>query len=321
MTIRVASVQMQHKDYDVDYNLETVENFVKQAARDKVDIITFPECCMVGYMCLEKLSLEEIFLLSQPLDGYIFSQIKNLAKRYNIIISVGMLERDIEENIYNTYITVDSKRLMNSFRKLHPFINPAIKPGNEFKVFDILGWKASTLICYDMSVIPENSRAVALLGAEIVFTPQQTGAYDYPHAGMGTIFPDLWINRHNNPKILKDEFLGPKGREWRMKWLPARAYDNAIYIVYSNGVGLDGPEVRTGNACIVDPNGIVLAETNTLGDDMVIADCDQLEVKKAEGILHKQSRRPTLYKIICSGEEGQTEKVWEAKKRLDSFSQ
>jgi len=317
MKLRVAAVQMEHKGGDINYNLKVIGNFVKQASKDKADVISFPECCTVGYMFLAKLPLEEIQKLAQPLDGFIVKQLVEYAKMNNIIIAAGMLEKDIEENIFNTYVTVGPKGLINSFRKMHPFINTAIKPGNEYKIYDLLGWKASTLICYDIASIPENSRAVSLLGAEIIFAPHQAGGFDYPNAGMGIIAQDLWINREKNPDALKKEFLGSKGREWLMKWLPSRAYDNALYIVYTNGVGLDGPkEVRTGNACILDPTGIILAESFALGDDMVIADCDINEIKKALGTVCKQSRRPSLYKILCKGEDGKTQPVWKAFKKL-----
>ena len=59
-----------------------------------------------------------------------------------------------------------------------------------------------------------------------------------------------------------------------MRWLPARAHDNGLFLLFSNGVGEDDDEVRTGNAMILDPYGRILAETWQAADTMVIADLD-----------------------------------------------
>jgi predicted amidohydrolase len=80
-----------------------------------------------------------------------------------------------------------------------------------------------------------------------------------------------------------------------MRWLPSRAHDNGVFLVFSNGVGVDDDEVRTGNAMILDPYGRVLAETWKAGDDMVVADLDASLLEKATGRLWMQARRPALY--------------------------
>ena len=77
-----------------------------------------------------------------------------------------------------------------------------------------------------------------------------------------------------DPAAIEAEFHGDKGRGWLMRWLPSRAHDNGIFVVFSNGVGVDDDEVRTGNAMIIDPYGRILAETWKADDDMVVADLD-----------------------------------------------
>ncbi len=44
--------------------------------------------------------------------------------------------------------------------------------------------------------------------------------------------------------MLRAEFDGLKGRAWLMKWLPARAYDNGVYVVFSNPIGMDDDQVE-----------------------------------------------------------------------------
>ncbi|MBN1293401.1 MAG: acyltransferase, partial [Candidatus Latescibacteria bacterium] len=112
---------------------------------------------------------------------------------------------------------------------------------------------------------------------------------------MGLVDKKLWENRHNNPKAIEEEFKGEKGRGWLMRWLPARAHDNGIFLIFSNGVGVDGDEIRTGNAMILDPYGRILAETWKAGDDMVIADLDATLPEKSTGRRWIRTRRPDLY--------------------------
>jgi hypothetical protein len=99
---------------------------------------------------------------------------------------------------------------------------------------------------------------------------------------MGEIAPDLWHRRREDPAAIEAEFRGPKGRGWLMRWLPARAHDNGLFLIFSNGVGIDDDEVRTGNAMILDPYGEILAETWRADDEMVIAD---LDAESAAGLL------------------------------------
>ncbi len=101
--------------------------------------------------------------------------------------------------------------LVAKYRKLHPFINQFISPGNEYCVFELEGWKCGILICYDNNII-ENVRATTLLGAEIIFMPHVTMCTPSPRPGAGFVDPVLWQNRHVDPTSLRLEFDGAKGR-------------------------------------------------------------------------------------------------------------
>ena len=93
-----------------------------------------------------------------------------------------------------------------------------------------------------------------------------------------------------------------------MRWLPARAHDNGMFLLFSNGVGLDDDEVRTGNAMILDPYGEILAESKAIEDDMVVADLDASLLPTSSGRRWLRARRPELYGHLCisSGEEEET---------------
>ena len=161
------------------------------------------------------------------------------------------------------------------------------------------------LICYDNNII-ENARITALMGAEVLLAPHQTGGcHSRSPRAMGLIDPDLWHNRHNDPAAIEAEFRGPKGQEWLMRWLPARAHDNGLFVVFSNGVGFDDGEVRTGNAMILDPYGAILAETGQAADALVVADLDASVQPLSSGRRWLKARRPELYSPLAAqtGEE------------------
>lgn len=82
---------------------------------------------------------------------------------------------------------------------------------------------------------------------------------------LGNIERHLWNNRQAQPEAIEREFLSDKGRGW----LPSRAYDNGVFLIFANGVGVDDDESRTGNAMILDPYGRILVETWKAGDEWV----------------------------------------------------
>ena len=149
--------------------------------------------------------------------------------------------------------------------------------------------------CYDNN-IGENVRITALQGAEILLAPHQTGGCrsNNPHT-MGLIDRALWDNRLNDPQAIEAELRGDKGRGWLMRWLPARAHDNGLFVVFSNGVGVDDDEIRTGNAMVLDPYGRILAETWQAADALVIADLNPALLDQSTGRRWIRTRRPELY--------------------------
>ena len=184
-------------------------------------------------------------------------------------------------------------------RKLHAFENDSIACGTEFTVFDTPhGFRAGVLICYDLNVI-ENVRITALMGAEVLLAPHQTGGCRTrnPHL-MGLIDRQVWDNREFDGQAIRREILGEKGRGWLMRWLPSRAHDNGLFLVFANGIGVDDDEIRTGNSMILDPYGRILSESLEPDEDMVVADlCGDL-LPHSTGRLWIQARRPELYRSL-----------------------
>jgi predicted amidohydrolase len=185
-----------------------------------------------------------------------------------------------------------------------------LSAGDEYVVFDLLGWKCGILICYDNNVI-ENVRATTLLGAEIVFAPHVTGCTPSARPGSGYVDDKFWKNRKNDPESLRKEFDGPKGRGWFMRWLPARAYDNGVYYVFTNPIGYDGVHLKNGNSMIIDPFGEVLTELRSFEDDIAIASITKDKIPLSGGFRYLNARRPNLYrKIIGKDHRPVTKPIW-----------
>lgn len=142
--------------------------------------------------------------------------------------------------------------------------------------------------------------------------PHQTGGCQSgsPFA-MGRIDVSLWQNRHEDREAIEAEFRGDKGRGWLMRWLPARAHDNGLFVLFSNGVGQDDDEVRTGNAMILDPYGRILAETWAAENRLVVADLDGSLQPRSTGARWLRARRPELYRplVESTGREQDTRTV------------
>ena len=121
----------------------------------------------------------------------------------------------------------------------------------------------------------------------------------------------IWQRRHEDPAAIEAELCGPKGRGWLMRWLPSRAHDNGMFLLFANGVGPDDDEIRTGNAMILDPYGEIVAESRALGDDIVVADLDASLLPTSSGRRWLRARRPELYASLthATGQEQETRRV------------
>jgi len=311
--IRAASVQFEHQPNDKAANLRTIERFVQRAAERGVEIVAFPECCITGYWYLRHLSRRDLATLAEPVpDGPSSQALLALAQEHRLTVGAGLVEVTPDGILYNTYVVAMPDGTIQRHRKLHCFISAYMASGSEYTVFDSPhGWRLGVLTCYDNN-IGENVRITALLRAQILLAPHQTGGCNSPDPHtMGLVDRRLWDNREADPQAIEAELRGPKGRAWLMRWLPTRAHDNGLFLLFSNGIGVDDDEIRTGNAMILDPYGRILAETWKAGDDMVVADLDPSLLEVSTGRRWIKTRRPELYGPLAvpTGMEQDTRRV------------
>jgi 5-aminopentanamidase len=306
---RISTAQFEHKSGDKAYNLNIIEKLAGEAAAQGAHAVAFHECSITGYTFARNLSRQEMLDLAEYIPtGESIKDLQQIAEKHRITVLAGLFEKDIDSKIYKAYVAVGPHGLIARHRKLHPFINSHITPGNAFTVFDLHGWKCGILICYDNNVI-ENVRATALLGADIIFMPHVTMCTPSTRPGAGFVNPQLWFNREKDPTSLRVEFDGLKGRAWLMKWLPSRAYDNAVYVVFSNAIGMDDDQLKNGCSMILDPFGDIIGECRQLDNDIVTSTCFEEKIQQAGGYRYRKARRPDLYGSILSQPHAAEQKV------------
>lgn len=298
--LKISSAQFENRSGDKHYNLSVIENLSKKAAEEGSKIIAFHECSVTGYTFAMHLDKKQMLDLAEFIpEGESLLTLTEIAKKYDIVVLAGLFEKDKDDRLFKAYVCVGKNGLIAKYRKLHPFINPHLTPGDSYCVFDLFGWKCGILICYDNNII-ENVRVTALLGANIIFMPHVTMCTPSTRPGAGFVDPKLWENRELDPTSLRLEFDGMKGRAWLMKWLPSRAYDNAVYVVFSNPVGMDDDQLKNGCSMIIDPFGDILDECRSFNDSFATATITPEKLTQAGGHRYLKARRPKLYGEIIS---------------------
>lgn len=307
--LRIATAQFENRSGDKDFNLGRIEELSGRAAESGADVAAFHECSVTGYTFARRLSREELREMAELIPrGPSVQRLVRIAGKNRVAILAGLFELGDDGEIYKAQVCVDGTGLRAKFRKLHPFIHPEIRPGDRYVVFDLQGWKCGILTCYDNNIV-ENVRATALLGAEVIFMPHVTMCTPSSRPGAGFVDPALWAARERDPTSLRAEFDGLKGRSWLMKWLPSRAYDNGVYVVFSNPIGMDDDQLKNGCSMILDPFGDVIAECRALGDEVVTGLCTREKLQAAGGYRYRQARKPALYREIIGADHVPEQKV------------
>ncbi|MGE3777630.1 MAG: nitrilase family protein [Pirellulaceae bacterium] len=308
--IRVGAAQFEHADGKPDVNLARVRALTRRAVEQGAEIVSFHECCLSGYSWVQPLSKDQLLAVAEPVpDGPSTQRLMGIAREFGAVLMAGLFEKDAEQRVFNCYVTVAPDGFVTRFRKLHTFVNPHLSPGAGYEVIDVLGCRIGFLICYDNN-LPENVRMTAMLGADIIFMPHVTGCLPSVMPGRGTVDRRLWDNRQRDPVRLRQEFQGPKGRGWLMRWLPTRAYENGVYAVFTNPIGVDYDTIKPGLAMILDPFGEVLVESQALDDDVVVGLLTPEKIAQSSGQRYLKARRPELYGKLVEPQESVTLPGW-----------
>jgi predicted amidohydrolase len=138
----ISTAQFENKSGDKEYNLSVIDKLSAKAAAQGAHAVAFHECSISGYTFARRLSREQMLTLAEFIpNGPSIEKLVAISSKNNISILAGLFEKDEDDNLFKAYVCVDKNGLKAKFRKLHPFINPYLTPGDEYCVFDLHGWK------------------------------------------------------------------------------------------------------------------------------------------------------------------------------------
>ncbi|HQT65401.1 MAG: nitrilase [Acidocella sp. 20-57-95] len=240
-----------------------------EAKANGADILLLPEMYLSGY------NIGPQAALAQAITAEGLSPAQAIAKAHNIAIVFGYPER-VGDKVANSAVLIgpDGSILLN-YRKSHLYgeLDRAMfkQLGTEFPLTELHGYKIGLLICYDIE-FPEPARRLALAGADIILIPT------------AQMEPYEQVAKHV---------------------IPARAYENQVYVAYANHSGNDDGLSYIGLSSICAPNGDILAAAGRT-ETTLYATCDKTThaaIRKADPLI--ADRRPELYEALgVRGEAG-----------------
>lgn len=265
----IGLVQMKAEDENINERFEKIICYANQASSQGVDILCFPEMSLYGF--LYKQAINNPVLIPSKFT----SRLLDIADKKNITIAVGFIEKGHKEKPYITQFVAFPHRKYQYYRKTH--LGESEKEhfysGSDIPVFTHDKAKIAFQLCWETH-IPELSTIQSLKGAEIIFMP----------------------------------FASPmtyeKRKEMWGKYLPARAYDNAVYICACNLIGKDYKQ--GGGILVYNPKGDLIASDQGWKDDLLIVTLKSdvinrirnQKVSSMKDRFYLRKRRPELYKDI-----------------------
>ena len=178
--IRVGAIQASYSQ-DMQANIDKVKGLVREAAGKGAEIILPSELFCDHYFC--KVQDEKFFATAYPwADHPAVEQLSDLARELGVVIPVSIYEKDGPE-YYNSIVIIDADGTpLGVYRKSHIPDGPGymekfyFRPGNTgFRVFETMKGTIGVGICWDQW-FPETARAMALLGADVLFYPTAIGS-------------------------------------------------------------------------------------------------------------------------------------------------
>lgn len=266
--MRIALYQCPPLPLDIGGNLQRLDDQAREAAALGAELLVCPEMFLTGY----NIGTEAARTLAQPSDGFAAGDIAAIAKGYGIAILYGYPELGVDDLIYNSVQLIDGhgKTLCN-YRKTHLYgeLDKAMfSPGEDrFPIVELNGWRLGFLICYDVE-FPENTRRLALEGAELILVPTANMApYDF--------VAEVTVR--------------------------ARAYENQCYVVYANYCGSEDDIHYCGLSSLCAPDGSRLALAQQ--DEVLIwGTLDRELMEQSRSInTYFNDRRPGLYVGLGQG--------------------
>jgi len=278
--VNLAALQT-HYGPDLQDNIDRTIVLIREAAAAGTQIILPSELFQGPYFCTTQ--DERWFATAYPaLDHPCVTQLQPIAAELGVVIPVSIFERE-GPRYYNSVVILDADgTALGTYRKSHIPDGPGyqekyyFRPGDTgFKVWDTRYAKIGVGICWDQWY-PEAARAMALLGAEVLFYPTAIGSE--PHDGtLDTRDP------------------------WR-RAMQGHAVSNIMPVVAANRIGVEkglGDDQHFyGSSFIADHRGDLIADLSRTEEGIATGTIDLTFLDRhraAWGFF--RDRRPDLYDL------------------------
>jgi predicted amidohydrolase len=167
-TVRLATVHFMPKGGKTPQdNCRMYEPLIAEAARQKADFVVLGET--LTYPGLGTKYHE----VAEPIPGPSTDYFGQLAKKHNLYIIPGLLERD-GPLVYNVAVLISPDgKVIGKYRKVclpRGEVEGGIAPGSEYPVFQTRFGKVGMMVCYD-GFFPEVARELTNRGAEVIAWP------------------------------------------------------------------------------------------------------------------------------------------------------
>ena len=279
--VTVAATQMKSRGFDREANIQAAEALIREAAGKGANIILIQELFQTDYFCQKM--IDQNMKLALPLEeDPAVKRFSELAKELDVVLPVSFFERDNQAH-FNSLAIIDADgTILGTYRKSHIPDGAGYSEKFYFNIgdtgFKVWKTKYATIgcaICWDQWY-PEAARAMALMGAELLFYPTAIGSE-----------PD------------EDESTFDSMPHWRTV-MQGHAGANLMPVIASNRIGTEYCEdyhiTFYGSSFIADEHGQLAATMDRETEGVITAtfDLDELALtRRAWGVF--RDRRPELY--------------------------
>lgn len=264
--VRLAVVCMQSDFGRTEKNLAKMESYARDASAKGAAMICFPELTVTGYAVRERLKP-----YTEPVPGPISERVVKIAIENELVVMAGMLEKAKGGKAYITQIVAGPYGMIGTYQKTHLSAQEreAYEPGQTIRTFTHDQYSFGIQLCYETH-FPELSTIMSIQGAEIIFF--------------------CYASPHGKPAEKRESWL---------RYLPARAFDNGIFIVACNQVGENGAGLSfPGVIMVLNPLGKILYQYTGRREKMIIAELrgsDLADIRADRMKYFVTHRRPELY--------------------------
>jgi len=283
--VKVAATQMYCSD-SIESNINRGEKLVRKAAEEGAQIILLQELFETPYFC--QTEKEDYYAYATGVeDNRAIKHFVKLAKELQVVLPISFYERKNNAR-YNSVAIIDADgSVLGIYRKAHIPDGPGYEekyyfnPGDTgFKVWKTRFCTIGVGVCWDQW-FPEAARAMALMGAELLFYPTAIGS------------------EPENPTIDSKD-------HWQ-RCMQGHAACNIIPVIASNRIGTETQDHSMitfyGSSFIAGPRGELLAEADRTDEAVLVYEFDlqELDGQRAEWGLFRD-RRPELYKVLLTSD-------------------